>query len=174
MYGQTWKESSTVQLTPLLTSQIPLKDEHQWRRYSCELFNRGMEIDPKTKYYTLTWRKYRRRTQQFCFTNDMRRVHLPPLPALAWAIQFHGQLSAQVSGDRECEKLMSSRDHPRVFADVLAFMFVYCYLPMLWPNSSPHAPLKGKQFPDFSLQHQSTRVTPFSVTSAIRDQSKMP
>lgn len=44
---------------------------------------------------------------------------------------------------------------------------------MLWHNSDPYAPSEGKQFPDCSLQYQPTGVNAFSVTPAIRDQSKM-
>lgn len=44
-------------------------------------------------------------------------------------------------------KMMNSGDSPRVFTTILAFMFVYSHLCVLWKNSSLYAPIKGKQFP---------------------------
>ena len=77
----------------------------------------------------------------------MRCVHLPTFLALACVVQFRRQLLPQVSGERQYEKWMRSRDYSLMFADYSSIYF-YFHLPVLWHNfSNPYAPLKGKRFP---------------------------
>lgn len=105
-----------------------------------------MEINPEAKQYTLTGEKYSLTIKTvLLFVLVMKMDVSTTLFCWPWpGLYSFSYNSAQFSGKRKKngkpQRLLS-------LLTTLAFPFAYSYLPMLWYNSNPCTPLKGKQFP---------------------------